>query len=113
MGSRQIIIGCVVTLMLIGLVMVYSNTAVACGVNPLANRFVARHLTWVLLSIAVMMVFAHVDYHDLTRHSRLIMLLTFALLAGVLVLLTACAFGVNHLEHIHRSQARRTADAWR
>ena len=71
--------------MLIGLVMVYSNTAVACGVNPFANRFVARHLTWVLLSIAVMMVFAHIDYHDLTRHSRLIMLLTFASLAAVLV----------------------------
>ena len=34
-------------------------------------------------------------------------------LAGVLVLLTACAFGVNHLEHIHRAQARRTADSGR
>jgi len=84
-GSRQIIVGCVVTLMLIGLVMVYSNTAVACGVNPLANRFVARHLTWVLLSVAVMMVFAHIDYHDLTRHSRLIILVTFALLVAVLI----------------------------
>jgi len=84
-GSRQIIVGCVVTLMLIGLVMVYSNTAVACGVNPLANRFVARHLTWVLLSVAVIMVFAHIDYHDLTRHSRAIMLLTFASLVAVLV----------------------------
>jgi len=83
-NSRQIIVGCVATLMLIGMVMVYSNTAVACGTNPLNNGFVARQLTWVLLSVAVMMVFAHIDYHDLARHSRLIMLLTFAALLAVL-----------------------------
>ena len=70
--------------MLIGMVMVYSNTAVACGTNPLDNGFVARQMTWVLLSVAVMMVFAHIDYHDLARHSRLIMLLTFAALLAVL-----------------------------
>jgi len=77
-------VSCVATLMLVGLVMVYSNTAVACGTNPLANAFVARQLTWVLLSVAVMMIFAHVDYHDLARHGRLIMLLTFLALVAVL-----------------------------
>ena len=87
--SRQIIVGCVVTLMLIGLVMVYSNTAVSCGTAPLTNPFVARHLTWALLASAAMIVFAHIDYHDLVRHSRPIMLLTFAGLAAVLM------FGTN------------------
>ena len=84
MNSRQIIVGCVATLMLIGMVMVYSNTAVACGTNPLNNAFVVRQLAWVLLSVAAIMIFAHIDYHDLARHSRLIMLLTFAALLAVL-----------------------------
>ncbi len=85
MSSRQIIVGCVATLMLIGLVMVYTNTAVARGINPLENRPVTKHLTWVLLSVAALIFFAHVDYHDLARHSRLIMLLTLAGLVAVLL----------------------------
>lgn len=81
--------------MLIGMVMVYSNTAVACGTNPLNNAFVVRQLAWVLLSVAAIMIFAHVDYHYLARHSRLLMLLSFAALLAVL------AFGT------HRNGAQR------
>ncbi len=85
MGNRQLITGCVATLMLTGLVMVYSNTAVSCGLNPLTNNSVVKQAACVLLAVAAIVVLAHLDYHILARHSRAIMLLTLAALAAVLV----------------------------
>lgn len=85
MRTRELIVACVATLMLTGLVMVYSNTAVSCGLNPAANEFVAKQAMWVCLSLCAIMLFAHIDYHLLARHSRLIMLLTLLALAVLLV----------------------------
>jgi len=84
--NSQVIIGCVVTLMLIGLVMVYSNTAVSEGVSPVENMFPARQIAWVLLAVGAMAGFARVDYHRLARHARPLMLLALLGLAAVLVL---------------------------
>ncbi len=85
MRNREIIIGCVATLMLTGLVMVYSNTAVSCGTHPLMNRFLLRQIAAVVISVAAIAVFAHVDYHWLARYSRIFVLLTLAGLAALLV----------------------------
>jgi len=70
MRERQVIIGCVATLMLVGLVTIYSNTAVSCGTNPLFNRVVARQALWAVISAAAIAAFAFADYHVLARYSR-------------------------------------------
>jgi cell division protein FtsW len=87
--DRDLVIGCVITLMLCGLFAIYSNTAVSCGTNPIQNEFVSRQAAWAGLSICMLFAFAHVDYHGLAKHSRLIML---ACLAGLALLL---AFGAT------------------
>ncbi|MFO7900340.1 MAG: putative peptidoglycan glycosyltransferase FtsW [Planctomycetota bacterium] len=79
----HMIIGCVATLMLTGLTMIYSNTAVRCGANPFDNGPLCRHALYVLLSAAAMAVFAFVDYHLLARYGRrgiLLIVLALALL---------------------------------
>lgn len=84
MRNKEVIIGCVATLMLSGLVMIYSNTAVSCGTDLLGNRFLVRQGMWVLVSAAALVLFAHVDYHHLARYSRPILLLALAGLGAVL-----------------------------
>ncbi len=75
--------------MLIGLVMIYSNTAVSCGLDPLKNTFVVKQMAWVGVSIIAAVICFLVDYHRLADYSRLIMFLTLAALAALLV------FGVD------------------
>lgn len=87
MRNREIVIACVATLILIGLVAVHSNTAVSCGTNPLKNELFCRQATWALISLGAMVAFAKIDYHSLARRSHLVLLLTFA---GLIALL---AFG--------------------
>jgi cell division protein FtsW len=82
--DRDIVTGCVITLILCGLYAVYSNTAVSCGTNPIENEFVKRQATWAALSVIALAVFARIDYHSLARHSRVLMLCA---LAGLAVLL--------------------------
>jgi cell division protein FtsW len=84
MRDREVIIACVVTLMLVGLVTVYSNTAVSCGTRPLENRFLCRQATWALLSLAALVGVSQVDYHQIGRHGRLLLLVTLAGLAALL-----------------------------
>jgi len=85
MRNRDVIIGCVATLMLTGVVMVYSNTAVSCGTDPLTNKFLVRQIAWVVISAAAIAAFARIDYHFLARYSRVLVLLTLAGLAALLV----------------------------
>ncbi len=84
MGNRQITIMCIATLMLTGLVMVYSNTAVSCGVNPVTNAFLIRQAICVVLSVIMIAAFANIDYHSLARWGRVIMLLSIVALVVLL-----------------------------
>ncbi len=86
MRNREVIIACVATLILVGLVAVHSSTAVSCGANPLENAFFRRQATWALISFAAMVVFANIDYHSLARRSHLLLLLTFCGLLALLAL---------------------------
>ena len=85
MRNKEIIIGCVATLLLTGLVMIYSNTAVSCGVGLTRNRWLAKQATWVALSAAAIIAFMFIDYHRLARYSRLILIATLTALAALLV----------------------------
>jgi len=85
-GNKQVVIMCVATLALTGLVMVYSNTAVSDGVDPAGNPSVVRQAAWLVLSAAAIALFACVDYHVLGRHSRVIMALTVVALVALLAL---------------------------
>jgi cell division protein FtsW len=82
---RQVIVGCIATLMLVSLVMIYSNTAVSRGTNPLENRPVVKQAIWVALAVVTLAVFAHVDYHRIARLSVVILPLTLLLLGGLFV----------------------------
>jgi len=85
MKKTQIIIACVSALILLGLIMVYSNTAVARGTDLLMNKDLIRQAFWAALAAGAILVFAHIDYHVLADWSRPIMILTLAALAAVLV----------------------------
>ncbi len=83
----EIIVGCTITLMLTGLTMVFSNTAVTAGANPLENPLLSRQALWAVIAVAAMVAFTFVDYHRIADHSRgLIVFMVFAL---ALVLLLA------------------------
>lgn len=84
MRNREVLIACVATLILVGLVAVHSNTAVSCGANPLDNDLLCRQATWALISFAAMAVFAGIDYHSLARRSHLFLLLTLGALVALL-----------------------------
>ncbi len=84
MRNREVVIACVATLILVGLVAVHSNTAVSCGTNPLDNDLLCRQATWVLISFAAMAAFACIDYHSLARRSHLFLLLTLVALVALL-----------------------------
>lgn len=86
MHDRHIIIACVATLMLVGLLMVYSNTAVSCGVDPTENAFIVRQVIWMVLSVAAIVVASRFDYHRLAEHSRVVLLVVVVGLAALLVL---------------------------
>ena len=85
MRNRDVIIACVTTLILVGLVAIHSNTAVSCGTNPLNNDLFCRQATWALLSFVAIAVFANIDYHSLARRSHFFLLLTLGALVGLLV----------------------------
>lgn len=86
--NSQMIIGCVITLMLAGMVMIYSNTAVSCGVNPVENAFVVKQTFWMVLALLTMVLFSVIDYHTLTENSHYIMIGTLATLLAILFLAT-------------------------
>jgi len=81
----EIIVACTITLMLTGLTMIYSNTAVTAGANPLANPLVFRQAMWALVSLAALAIFTFVDYHRLAEHSRGMIVFMVAALALVLL----------------------------
>jgi len=70
--------------MLLGLVMVYSNTAVACRLSLVDNDRLVKQVVWVAVSLAALTACAFIDYHWLAKHSRLVLLLTFGALLAVL-----------------------------
>jgi cell division protein FtsW len=85
LSHRQVLVGCVAILMLVSLVMIYSNTAVSRGTHPLRNRPVVKQTIWVALSAVMLALFAHLDYRRIARMSVVLMPLTLLTLAGVFV----------------------------
>ncbi|SFL73098.1 stage V sporulation protein E [Pelosinus propionicus] len=76
----------VIALLSVGVVMVYSSSAVSAYVNfDDSYYFLKRQLIWVTLGITVMLVTLNVDYHVWRKFAKPTLLLTIVLLILVLV----------------------------
>ncbi|HUW35098.1 MAG TPA: putative lipid II flippase FtsW [Planctomycetota bacterium] len=82
-NTRYAIVGCVVTLMCIGMVAVYSGGASLYGTDHGYLKLAERQMMWLVISAIVLFIFSAIDYHWLCRHARLILLASFVLLASV------------------------------
>jgi len=82
-NTRYAIVGCVVTLMCIGMVAVYSGGASLYGTEHGYLVLAQRQMIWLVISAVVLFVFAAVDYHWICRHARLILVASFVLLLAV------------------------------
>jgi len=69
----------VLALVTLGIVMVFSASAVISG-----YVFLLKQIMWAVIGIMLMVVFANIDYNGLQRFSRLIVVLSIGLLAFVL-----------------------------
>lgn len=76
----------VIALLGLGIVMVYSSSAVSAYVNYHDSYyFLKRQLIWVVLGIAALLVTMNIDYHAWRKLSKPILVLTIILLILVLV----------------------------
>jgi len=82
-STRYGIVACVLTLMCIGIVSVYSAGASLYGADRGYLGTVQKQMVWLVLSAAVLFVAAGIDYHLLSRHARAILVASFALLVLV------------------------------
>ena len=82
-GASCNILAIVVVLLALGVVMVASTGPAR---NPAATRYlVLKHTLWLMLSLVTLFVTYSVDYHVLRRFSVIVLLVSLAALAGVLV----------------------------
>ena len=81
-----IIFFAVITLLGIGVIMVYSSSAVSAYVNfQDSYYFLKRQLVWVSLGLIAMLITMNIDYHVWQKLAKPFMLVTFILLILVLV----------------------------
>lgn len=80
------IIGTVLTLLAVGLVMVFSSSSVrALGETQDAYHYLKRQLAWAILGLGAMFAVMRVDYWEVRKHARLFFLLTLLTLILVLI----------------------------
>ncbi|HUS57276.1 MAG TPA: putative lipid II flippase FtsW [Planctomycetota bacterium] len=94
-NTRYAIVGCVITLMCVGMVAVYSAGASPLGADRGYLGVAQRQMIYLVLAAVVMFIFAAVDYHVLCKYARLILIVSFAGLVLV------------HLVGVTRNGARR------
>jgi len=82
-NTRYGIIACVVTLMCIGTLAVYSGAASPCGAERGHLAIARRQMLWTLIAAVTMMIFARVDYHLLEKLAGPILIGSFVALAAV------------------------------
>jgi len=82
-NTRYGIIACVVTLMCIGMVAVYSGAASLYGTEQGCLDIARRQMIWTVLAAPAMMVFARIDYHLLEKLAGVILIVSFIALAAV------------------------------
>ena len=82
-NTRYAIVGCVVTLMCIGMVAVYSGGASIYGTDHGYLALAQRQMIWLLVSAIVLFVFAAIDYHWLAKHACVILIAALVLLLSV------------------------------
>ena len=85
-NTRYAILACVVTLMCIGIVAVYSGGASIYGAERGYLAVAQKQMMWVLLAAVVMVAFSLVDYHLLEKYSGAILILAFIALVLVHVI---------------------------
>jgi len=82
-NTRYAIIACVVTLMCIGIIAVYSGGSSLYGAEHGCLTVARRQMIWLLIAAVVMMALSRIDYHLLEKQSGVILIAAFAALAAV------------------------------
>ncbi|NQT18520.1 MAG: putative lipid II flippase FtsW [Planctomycetes bacterium] len=94
-NTRYAILACVVTLMCIGIVAVYSGGASLYGAERGHLAVARKQMIWIILAAVVMVAFSLFDYHLLKKYSGAILILAFVALVLV------------HLVGVEKNNARR------
>ncbi len=84
--ASNVIIYLVVTLLVIGIIMVYSTSSakVVDDVSPMNITFL-KHIMWIAISIVGMLIMMKIDYHYLQKYSTLILIIALTGLVVVLI----------------------------
>ncbi len=83
--SRSWLLVIVASLVGLGLVMVFSTSAVHAGKFGSPIRLLVKQTVWLALGLVVMLVAWKVDYHLYARHWKVVLGLTVAILVAVLI----------------------------
>lgn len=85
-GSDRILLICVIVLMVIGVLAIYSAIAYFAETkHTTAGSLVAGHITKLSVAFFLMLIVSKIDYHQIAKFSRLAMIISWILLFSVML----------------------------